>query len=754
MQKSQSRFAMADVKYLRSSQECLDAQSEARERFNHVVIDLKQQLSRSHDSLALPETTPKQDESVSESRRSSLKTLEWISGKVDLMRRKFSAAAASSTESSRLASPKKPAFRPRVHEGVMESSQSRAARGTLDGGLLTLCEAYRQCGRNSYTVISAGFDTIVATFAALVEPTHITIHHQPDEQPRGILLFPLNDVTGQALVDFAELGGFSVGRGSQMVKQANHLLSRSHCMIYLENGRVLVKDCDSRSGTFLCGRLLGSSVPTELRNFDIVQLGYDVVVGEERQSSGATNKAVQFLVVFLAGWDAAALAGSLHRPVMSHSPTLSQSMLALPSDDPIGSPRLTEISAHSPSGKPVSEAGNWSINTDAIRSAPQSPMKKLERDEKWHASQTVPNTPRLRPGRSGEIVFHDYRGAGAVSHATERLTGESVSHAVKELTDSLSRTVLQQPDHSVSQSAKRNLSRSMTDVQQKDAGETTPLTVDVAALLKTQNIKIPAVSPMLAYLQSVPRAGPGHFTLPVGKGRFERLERLRDKTQHHHTVTGNNVRFESLVDFGLFSSDVSEGAGETRRRGGLSALRYVFNNYRVAWQMEAINEATGHTLRLEKRESRGYTLSVEKGGGRQLVPLGTLSMDMTRFVARLCFDALDDVTVAQLEGRTTEEPSSSALRQLSYFYPHLEVPVVVLNGPPDADGRPATLHLQTSRESRPLGQLFFVRHKTDWTRHNLYWALDLMTDGVVIDSVLMDAINATVLLYCLRYHLD
>lgn len=238
---------------------------------DHVVINVEQPADEPRDN-----------------RRISLKTLEWLTGKVETLRRKFSAATLEyTTEKREKDYAKSKTATKLIHNGTRKGSES-------DGDLVEIGRKYQICGTNKYTWIAEEFETIAVVYSRLMQENQIRIHRDCDfEPPRGILLMPMSSGTGQALLDFSEMGGYSLGRGSRVAKMATRALSRTHCMIYLENNSVHIRDCDSKTGTFVNGRLLGSSVPTRLENFDIIQMGY----------GSDYNDFIQSMVIFLDTWN-------------------------------------------------------------------------------------------------------------------------------------------------------------------------------------------------------------------------------------------------------------------------------------------------------------------------------------------------------------------------------------------------------------------------------------------------------------------
>ena len=283
-----------------------------------------------------------EESNILSQRRISIGTLEWLNGKVETLRRKFSAAAQTEAEHKN------------YREKVANRSETGRKLSTSDGDLIEICRKYQICSENKYTWISEPFESIVTEYGQLVRSEQIEIHRDSFEEPgmcaRGVLLMPLSPSTGLALLDFSEMGGFSLGRGSRVAKKASRALSRNHCMIYLENNLVCLKDCDSKTGTFVNGRLLGSSVPTLLENFDIVQMGY----------GGNAEDFIQTMAVFLESWNpkefAASSLSQQFNMQSSYSRTFSNSFATLKFDQSseiggkkmvsplVSSPRLTQIS--------------------------------------------------------------------------------------------------------------------------------------------------------------------------------------------------------------------------------------------------------------------------------------------------------------------------------------------------------------------------------------------------------------------------
>lgn len=237
------------------------------EKSDHVVINVEQNTN---------------NESSRDQRRISLKTLEWLSGKVETLRRKFSATSIEYKAETR----------------TPKSNKKETRKGSeSDGDLIEISRKYKMCGTSKYTWIAEEFETIVVEYGRLMQENQIKIHREgldvDSEPPRGILLMPMSSATGKALLDFSEMGGYSLGRGSRVAKMATRALSRTHCMIYLEDNKVFIKDCDSKTGTFVNGKLLGSSVASALDNFDIIQMGY----GTNHEDF------IQSMVIFLDSWN-------------------------------------------------------------------------------------------------------------------------------------------------------------------------------------------------------------------------------------------------------------------------------------------------------------------------------------------------------------------------------------------------------------------------------------------------------------------
>lgn len=327
-----------------------------------------------------------------ESRRISLTTLNWLTGKVELLRKKFAAVNLEQTTTTGRETLKKRTMRKIENKGY-ES----------DGDLVEICRKYQICSDNRYTWIAEPFETIVMDYGELMQANSIEIHRGSfdgeNEPPRGLLLLPLSASTGQALLDFTEMGGYSLGRGSRVAKTATRALSRTHCMIYLENNCVYIKDCDSKTGTFVNGKLLGSSSATALGNFDIIQMGY----GHNFEDY------IQSMVIFLDKWNPkefASIIQQLNSPAR-HSRTFSNSVSDLqlaaieaaeqqkknsnfPSTTTsplVSSPKLTKITGHSSTyskaqvkSKPIVEADSKTDEGDAIvfeRSQPKVIFKPI-----------------------------------------------------------------------------------------------------------------------------------------------------------------------------------------------------------------------------------------------------------------------------------------------------------------------------------------------------------------------------------------
>lgn len=86
---------------------------------------------------------------------------------------------------------------------------------------------------------------------------------------------------------------FLIGRGEQChLRPRNEAVSRQHCGIYVEGGRVILKDFGSKNGTYVNGRRVVGE--TELRTGDLLQVAdlvFEVMVTAEDAKAGAAQPA-------------------------------------------------------------------------------------------------------------------------------------------------------------------------------------------------------------------------------------------------------------------------------------------------------------------------------------------------------------------------------------------------------------------------------------------------------------------------------
>ena len=924
---------MSDYKYFQTKHQ--EWPLESRHNINdRVVINLRKNLECLNDEEVSVDSL---ERTIRDSRRVSLKTLEWLNGKVEILRRKFSAAAASQNEQEIKIIPKP--------KKKLEKNDDRKI-SLIDGDLMEICNKYQVCGLNKYTWIAEPFENVVSEFGNLVRLNKIDIHRggnkdaENEQLPRGILLLPLSDATGRALLDFSEMGGFSLGRGSRVAKSAMQSLSRSHCLIYLEDNRVYIKDCDSKSGTFVCGKLLGSSVPTVLNNFDFIQLGY----------GAGMDDSIQSMVIFLDGWNTIEFASSVQKIDSKDAYTFMQSNsadkmkletyikpfefekekispisikpdVAFDHQTNVASPKLTQINSLSNSFKVQKLENNANIHNNSsetiiferprpvdfeqqsrelyveapkiIRNSYPAPIdteksmankrkdyekKEMEfyerksdinckkdaintferkkytdsidipcvpdnvqarkvsiaenitinlkntttkaekydrtiespqmhqnlklscEDQQLNSNQVKIVTAETRPKvteksieRFQEPVFQ------AVNEKITYVPLKNETHSSTQILDSISNiknNIISTPNPPVPKPRKtkaKNLSKSLDNLIEVDLQDLNTNTnkantnsvklpmekalaarkpsivpvinVEIPEFLKNLNSKIPTVSPVMEWLNSIPERQIRKFTLPVQKKRMERMvEVVKKRTQFTTVVQGAfRKRYESFVDFGTATSDISDGwALATLSGTGIDSLHWTFNNFRTVWKMEALNQATGNKLILEARSKNDYNIFLE---GKQIetkMMFGSAHIDVKRkFCLKFDFK-IDEENFKSINADKQKDLNSDlslplrALEQLTYFYPHLEVPSLLIEGIPDSAASQVTLNLVTSQKEKDkcIGRLNFEMQKISWSRRSMAYAVDLDTSIIPIDSLFSDVIQSAVLLYCLIYHID
>lgn len=814
------------------------------------------------------------DESMrpKESRRISLTTLNWLTGKVEQLRKKFAAVNLEQTTDRETL--KKRTMRKIENNGTRKGSES-------DGDLVEMCRKYQICSNNRYTWISEPFETIVMDYGELMQANNIKIHRGSfdgeNEPPRGLLLLPLSASTGQALLDFTEMGGYSLGRGSRVAKTATRALSRTHCMIYLENNCVYIKDCDSKTGTFVNGKLLGSSSATALGNFDIIQMGY----GHNFEDY------IQSMVIFLDKWNPkefASIIQQLNSPAR-HSRTFSNSVsdlqlaaieaeqqkknshVPLTTTSPlISSPKLTKITDHlnyskpPVKSKPIVEAESETHEEEEIvferpqpkvivseptiqdshvyrRAAVESPKNISQQPPKASAipqqsprntpaiSQSPRNTPVISQSQIESPTISQLYNPSAIS--SPRKAAETPKAAVPtSITETTNTSASSRIEASLVQKSptrsaveevplsssprspkpkprrvQKGLSKSaeclieveleeiVEEVEQRKKetnssaanskitakmpiesalaarrSSLTPQVLNVAIpeFLKSENLKVPASSPaqdLLRRAKMMLTSGQEihgkKLNLPVNKGRKYHLDKFRNEAQFTTIVQGAETkRFESFVDFGAATSDISDGLAESQlnRR---ESVQMVFNNFRVTWMMESLNRTSGNKLILQANKSNNeYSLAVEGRTEGSILKIGRI--EMSKNFLKMSFQ-IDDEIYKGITGKEIDTKSSlpiKALQQLTYFYPHLELPSVEIEGPVATPSDKVTISLSTSKQVQPIGRIVFEGQKVSWTKRQMFYAVDLDTQKVEIDSLLCDAIQSAALLYCLRYHID
>jgi hypothetical protein len=838
-------------------------------------------------------------------------SLQWLTGKVEAIRRKFSAAAAAEalqiqqkqshplcssngTHSAMQKERKLPSSRPAISLESHSASSSipstptvpakksraepigNAARSSptssfttsllspaatnkaaYDADLLKICTNYRRCSHNRFTSIKEPFDEIVNNFGDLIigpdraHDSHaIHIHRQTTSNPlpNGVLLFPLNGATGECLIDFSEVTGFTIGRGCRLVKHPNPLLSRSHCMIFVEKEEaVFVKDCDSQSGTFLNGKLLASSTATSLNNFDIVQLGYPIA-GDNGQTNTA---AIQFLVVFLAAWRGvsheklAEMAASAALSPASNSlklcKTLSASTLHLDSpntlaDNPIhsdpvpetalslapnspNSPMLSEITANQPRQKTQSTLPSASVRTEHLRASlgavqslqsavplepnaanpvPRSdPIQWNDPIQRVNLSQSSPLVQKDDPVAVARIPMRPLSSPLAPSprHASQTAPALRTVHSIQpssetaheavpvaelptEETEDVSFTLSASKSDGImleKSRAKKNLSRSIEELIAEDQGLTSPELVSEAFVNKTRGvcvkvdeaakrledeekqriiamlppgIKIPKTSPLSRFLalpmeSSSALANPLASVLSVDK---ERIQRIEKRLLFVSPCTTSTI----LFDFGSFISDISDGAAIAYTSRKLPSVQLAFNNYRNDWQI--IGHIAGTELRIEPAiYSNVYSLSIRNANSMEPIHLASIRFNRRKsaheYGAQVDFDIADE-DFRKFSGIEPPIPLS-LIHKLALFYPSLKTPRLRFIGMPIGANH---VRIRNEKDDE-IGTLLLAERKSDWSKHSAIMSLNLADDGLNEISLMRPVIEATALLYTLRYHL-
>ncbi len=86
---------------------------------------------------------------------------------------------------------------------------------------------------------------------------------------------------------------FLIGRGEQChLRPRNEAVSRQHCGIFIQPGRVVLRDFDSKNGTFVNGQRVVGEI--ELRDGDLLQvadLAFEVRLAIPADSKASTQKA-------------------------------------------------------------------------------------------------------------------------------------------------------------------------------------------------------------------------------------------------------------------------------------------------------------------------------------------------------------------------------------------------------------------------------------------------------------------------------
>ena len=837
--------------YLRPSPSDLirqDQTKEARERFEHVVIDLKSQLSKSGDAALVAATVLQEDQKVpqQERRRSSL---QWITGKVEQLKKRFTPIEAEKPPLSIKSPPViKPSPAKQTPTKNHHQHQQQQILSPSDALFLKICKKYKKCAENKYCALDFAFDDLITQFSALFE--NIEMVESTDELPRAALLFPLSDATGLSILDFEQVGGYSLGRGSKIVQRGQENISRSHCLLFLNRDGLAVKDCDSHTGTFVCGRLIGSGVAVPLENFDIIQMGY---------SQRGPQDNVQFLVVFLRNWNGRKFGEqmqSVASPIsLVQSPTLSRSALDLGervlereptfkifTQSPVAveerpvktnieerlvktnieeRPVIAYAEEHPlpffANEQPKTYVEERSVKQSYSRSyveereppgiqsfvAPPQPQSNIRERRPFDSVTTSANPspltqePSARSHHNSPVEKSIAIPASAPAtvqsstpvQAAQTLSPWSIATQAEffepskvstplSTTSSPTLTEIGTKNSSKEQSeevipappmrpktriVKKNLTKSIEEFNAPvpaAAQFTVKSPIEVPEILRAAHVsEIPAISPITEWLLSAPMQAKRSHSLSIAlmEKRPARLQKMRKLAEFSTLPIGaSTVRYENFLDFGLFSSDISDGAARTWRGSSKESMKWAFHNYRGVWEVEGIDLGSGTKFLFSAQDQNRYSVSVAGGSSEEAVQIGQFGMDAKRrMMAKMVFNLTSDSAFNKLSGKETSN-TLQALRQLSFFYPHLKTPALLIKGAPI--GPESSVHLSLegpeAGESKSVGRVKFENHRITWTKHSMTWATDLDSGVLEAESLLADLLHGAVLLYCLRYHLD
>lgn len=799
-QTERNQMSQPDIRYLKpNGGKDLNANNKKlHENYNHVIIDLKKSLSKSQSEVRLEDVSIKVlEDTVKESRRASIKTMEWLNGKVESLRKKFSISVTQEENTNDN----------HQHQSSVTGNNTTIHRNKsvfeVDGDLMKMCDKFTMSDGNRFTMISYTFDKIVTKFAGLIRNNQIEIHRRGDEAPRAILLLPLSEATGQTLLDFSEMGGYSLGRGSRIVKKAAGSLSRSHCLIYFENNRVFVKDCDSKTGTFVCGKLLGSSIPVLLDNFDIVQLGY----GQNCEDS------IQFMAIFLSKWSTKEFpsVNTQLNDLQSHMFSRTISVNNLDSIKPPVPERREEVR-----NVAIAATAASVVNSPKMNEITNKQVEK-EKALKDHIVFEIPTViePRQESRNQNHIVLQmDHM--NLKEESTKSMNSKTSPKDNNILSSSL--TVNINPPIPKPRITKRNLSKSIDglieidfdmEVRQDNTTKTnsnptntvvttrvpietalasrkksivpspTTMIIEIPEFLKLENLKVPQISPVLELLQSIPEKEIREFSILLDERRKGRLQKLRETCEISNKIIvqggPTSMRYETFIDFGTGTSDISDGLGETVQSSKNESVLWTLNNYRIDWRIEGINKQTGHktSIQLDENTNSSYSIEVEgKLNLKSKVKIGLIKFknNKKKKNKKKIEDECEEMNISfKINNETFREVYGKdfeggvpieALEQLTYFYPHLEVPSVVIkrltdtNPQNNSNNKTLMISLQSKHNTQPIGTFIFEKHSINWMKHSLVWAIDVNTDKVRPDSIIHDAIQGAMMLYCLKHYID
>ena len=196
---------------------------------------------------------------------------------------------------------------------------------------------------------------------------------------------------------------FLIGRDSDcQLRPASPAISKKHCVIYVDSGKLLIKDLGSTNGTFLNGQLL--SEPAELKNGDLLKVGpldfrVEMIPGRKSETLVPTGKSGSAVANVKTSKDSETDPGVTSSMTPTPSPVpkslpsppvrpitssddpdqIAAMLLGMDEDDPDGSP------PHVPEGSTVHELPAIDVEKLAAE-------KKAENDRQKAAPPTAAET--------------------------------------------------------------------------------------------------------------------------------------------------------------------------------------------------------------------------------------------------------------------------------------------------------------------------------------------------------------------------